>query len=158
MTIKLWLISECGFELPNSWDYKGTSLLEKVYISLKDPTQQRWVSWKCCFSPQRVYPCTGPCGLAQATAPCLGREHPSDRVKAWGAQQYVVRQEICSFLKKTSGPSDLEGNTFFMPICNLCQPADAMYQDFENPEHGKFRLGGKGPHVFLFQHQGHLKI
>ncbi|XP_032947105.1 uncharacterized protein LOC117013772 [Rhinolophus ferrumequinum] len=33
----------------------------------------------------------------------------------------MVRQELCSFLKKTSGPSSLEGNIFFMPICNLHQ-------------------------------------
>lgn len=38
-----------------------------------------------------------------------------------GTGWHMVRQELCSLLKKTSGPSNLEGNTFFMPICNLHQ-------------------------------------
>jgi len=48
--------------------------------------------------------------------------------------------------KLQAGPSSLEGNRFF--YANLQPtPADEMYQEFKNPEHGKFWSGGKGPAI-----------
>lgn len=50
---------------------------------------------------------------------CLGQEQSPVREKAvCSTGVYVVG--LCSFHKKTSGLSSLEGNRFFMPVCNLC--------------------------------------
>lgn len=134
-----WLVSvDLNCPIDELLRIKGTSLLY-IYVCMYMVLLRQYMrSWKCCFSPQRAFPRAGPCGLAQVPPACLGWAQSGVRRKAGSVQQYVVRQEACSFLRKTSGPSSLEWNIF------LCQspitPADEMYQDFENPEHGKLVL------------------
>lgn len=93
-----------------------------------------------------MFPRAGPCGLAQVTPACVGWEQWSERVAAWSVQQYVVRQEA------VLSQENLRPIKLGMKYLLLCQsattPADEMYQDFENPEHGKFCLGGQGPVIW----------
>lgn len=91
-------------------------------MSLKDPTHQYMsilemaVSLLKECSHVQVH-----VDLPRESLPVWAKNRVEETIKAWSVQRYVVRQEACSFLKKTSGPSSSEGNIFFMPICNLRQ-------------------------------------
>lgn len=138
----------------------------KKYVNLKEPTHQYFKILEMLFLYSKSVPTcrsswTWPrWSLSLWAENRVEWEHKVPGVCSTGL--CMVRQELCSFLRKTSGPSNLEWNIVF--YANLQPtPADEMYQDFENPEHGKFWSGGKGPVIwtscFLFQHQGNfLKI
>lgn len=97
----------------------------KKYINLKDPAHQYMNVLEMVFLYSKsVLTCRSMCI-------CPGNPCVSGQRTEWREREYrprsVQHSLVCGqagalfFLKKTSGPSSLEGNTFFMPICNLHQ-------------------------------------
>lgn len=130
-----------------------------IYICLKDPTHQYMSVLKMLFLSSKSVP-TCRSMWTWAGNPCLSglRTEWSERVKTWSVQQYVVRQEAVPFSRKLQAHQ--AWNEIFFLWQSATTPADEMYQNFENPEHGKFWSGGQGPvtwtQCFLFQQQEHF--
>lgn len=115
----------------------------KKYVSLEDPAHQHVNVLEIVFlCSKSVLTCRSVCTCPGN--PRLGREQSGERKKALECAA-LAGQAGALFLPQENFRPIKFGRKYIFYANLQPTPADEMYQDFENPEHGKFWSGGKSP-------------
>lgn len=92
-----------------------------------------------------MYSRAGPCALARAT-PVWAENRVEREKRPWNVRHWLAYGQAGALFPPQENFRPIKLGRKYIFYANLQPtPADEMYQDFENPEHGKFWSGGKSP-------------